>query len=176
MSALAPALPFIALGSAGLGAAAAARQTQAVAAQTMQQQRVELRNVDIAKRDAQTFQQDTLREIARFRQLAGEQISTTRTRLAKSGVDLSMGTGLLIQKESANRIDDQIAEITLDRLRKQQAIEEQQTGAEQRALLAGMSARTYRDSILPTAGASLLTGTTRFATTAKKYGVLGFKT
>lgn len=98
MSALAPALPFIALGSAGLGAAAAARQTQAVAAQTMRQQRVELRNVDIAKRDAQTFQQDTLREIARFRQLAGEQISTTRTRLAKSGVDLSMGTGLLIQK------------------------------------------------------------------------------
>ena len=44
MAALAPALPFIAAGTTLLGAAASARQTQALAAQSRQQRQVELRN------------------------------------------------------------------------------------------------------------------------------------
>ena len=171
---MAPALPFIAAGTTLLGAAASARQTQALAAQSRQQQRVEMRNAEIAERDAMTHEQDVMLQVMRFREQVSEQMGTTRTRLAKSGVDPGMGTALMIAMETANRADDQIAQIQLDGERAGQAIEEEAVGAQQRATIAGMNARTYAQSVLPTFGASLLTSATKFGTTARTYGLYGF--
>ena len=110
----------------------------------------------------------------RFREQVSEQMGTTRTRLAKSGIDPGMGTALMIAMETANRADDQIAQIQLDGARAGQAIEEEAVGAQQRATIAGMNARTYAQSVLPTFGASLLTSATKFGTTARTYGLYGF--
>ena len=168
------ALPFIAAGASLLGGVAAVRQTQAVAAQSRYQQRAEERNEDIAERDSATQGFDTQKQIMRYREQAAAQMSTTQTRLAKAGVDPGTGTALWIAEETANRADDQIAEIQLEGLIAQQAIEEEGAGARQRAAMAGMQAGAYSRSVLPQFGGSLLTAGATFGASAKKYGVYGF--
>ena len=168
------ALPFIAAGASLLGGVAAVRGAQAQSAQYDQQRKVELRNAEIAKRDAMTHEQDVMLQVQRFRAQVAEQMGTTRTRLAKSGVDPGMGTALRIAMTTANRTDDQIPQMQLDGERAGQAIEEEAVGAQQRATIAGMNARTYAQSVLPRFGASLLTSATQFGTTASKYGRYGF--
>ena len=171
---MAQALPFIAAGASLLGGVAAVRQTQAVAAQSRYQQQVEERSADIAERDADTQGFDTQNQIMRYREQAAAQMSTTQTQLAKAGVDPGTGTALWIAQETANRADDQIAEIQKEGLITQQAILEEGVGARQRATVAGMQSRAYSQAVLPQFGGSLLSAGGTFGASAKKYGVYGF--
>jgi len=168
------ALPFIAAGASLLGGAAAARGAQAQAAQSEHQRDIELRNAKIAGRDAETHEQDVMLQVARYREQIADQQSAQRPQLAKSGFDPGMGTPLWIALETANRADDQIAQIQRDGARATQEIEEQAVGARQNALIAGLNAKSYAASAPLRFGASLLTSATQFGTTAKKYGLYGF--
>jgi hypothetical protein len=168
------ALPFIAMGTSLLSGAAAARGAQAQAAQSGRQRDIELRNVDLADRDVETHEQNVKLQVMRYREEVKRDIDTTRTRLAKSGVDPGMGTAMKIAEVTAARADDQIAQIQINGARAEQEIEEQAVGARQNAIIAGLNAKSYAASAPLRFGASLLTSATQFGTTAKKYGLYGF--
>jgi uncharacterized glyoxalase superfamily protein PhnB len=170
------ALPFIAAGTSLLGGVAAVRGAQAQEVSARTQQRIEQRNVDLAERDVETHEQDVMLQVMRYRKQVAEQMDQTRTRFAKSGFDPGMGTAMTIAMETANRADDQIAQIQLDGARAEQQLTEEATGARQRSTIAGLNATSAAQSALPLFGASLLTSATRFGASAHKYGVYGFRT
>ena len=167
------ALPFVAAGASLLGAASTVQQTRAVAAQSRQQEMVEMRNEQMALRDAETHRQDVSRQIMQYRAAMAAQMSTNTVKMAKANVDIGTGSALWLAIETANRADDQIAEIQLEGDRTGQAMQEEAVAAGQRASIAGMSGRAYGQAVLPQFGASLLTAGLQFGRTARTYGFYG---
>jgi len=167
------ALPFIAAGASLLGGVAAVRGAQAQAALSRQEEQVQRRNVELAESDAVTYEDNVNLQIMQFRQGAGDTLSTLQTQLAKSGVDPGMGTGLWIAMETANRADDQVAQMQLEGLRGVRAIKEKGVESKVAEQSAGLQARQFARSVLPTFGASLLTGGGKFISTAAKYNKFG---